>query len=66
MTPIQGMLMNSISYEPVFVQVVFNQDLETLLLLLILDFSSFDIIEVNLSKVNHPLWNMIFSRFGSN
>ena len=66
MTLVNGLLMNSVNNQPVFVQVVFNSDNEALSLLIIVDFTKFDIIQVDLDKVEHPLWHMIFFRFGAN
>lgn len=65
MTLVNGLLMNSVNNQPVFVQVVFNSDNEALTLLIIVDFTKFDIIQVDLDKVDHPLWHMMFFRFGS-
>ena len=66
MTLVNGLLMNSVNNQPVFVQVVFNSDNEALSLLIVIDFTKFDIIQIDLDKVEHPLWHMMFSRFGSN
>ena len=44
---------------------VFNSDNETLTLLLIFEFTTFDIKEIALDQVDHPLWQMIFHRFGN-
>ena len=65
MSLVNGLLMNSVNNQPVFVQVVFNSDNEALSLLIIVDFTKFDIIQVDLDKVDHPLWHMMFHRFGS-
>ena len=66
MTLVNCLLMNSVNNQPVFVQVVFNSDNEALNLLVIADFTKFDIIQIELDKVEHDLWKMIFLRFGSN
>ena len=66
MTLVNGLLMNSVNNQPVFVQVVFNSDNEALNLLVIIDFTKFDILQIELDKVEHDLWKMIFLRFGSN
>ena len=65
MSLVNGLLMNSVNNQPVFVQVIFNADTEILTLLLVIDFTKLEMMQVDLDKVDHPLWNMIFLRFGS-
>ena len=56
--------MNSVNNQPVYVQIVFNSDDETLFVLLIQDFIKLNIKAVTLDDVDHPLWHMIYWRFG--
>ena len=61
---IHGLLMNSVNNRPVFAQMVHNTDDDSLQLLVISDFLRFTVQQVLLDKVTHPLWLMIFKRFG--
>ena len=63
---IHSNFVNTVSNQAIFVQVVHNTDDDSLILLLISDFSSMRIKEVRLNEVDDPLWMMIFHRFGSN
>ena len=45
---------------------LFNSDNEALTLLIISDFSRFDIQSVSLNMVEHPLWHQMYERYGAN
>ena len=51
---------------PVFVQVLLNTDNDSLMLLIISNFITLQIQHVELEKVEHPLWDIIYKRFGGN
>lgn len=71
---LQGLLINSMDYKPIFVQLVHNTDDDGLLMFFVRDFSGFEdyrnegkgveVRVVELCRVEHPIWKMIFNRFG--
>lgn len=61
---LQGLLINSMDYKPIFVQLVHNTDNDGLLMFYITDFDDMLTRVVALDSVDHPMWRMIFNRFG--
>ena len=63
---VHGLLINSINNTAIFCQLVHNTDDDSIILLLISEFSKFPVQQILLSEIENSLWNMIVSRFGSN
>ena len=61
---LQGLLINSMDYKPIFVQLVHNTDNDGLLMFYITDFDEMQTRVVALDTIDHPMWRMIFNRFG--
>ena len=63
---VHGLFINSVDNNAVFVQIVHQTDDDTLLLFYITDFTTFKVNIIPLKDIKHPIWKMIFKRFGSN
>ena len=63
---LQGLLINSMDYKPIFVQMVHNTDNDGLLMFYISEFQQMEVRVVSLDSVDHAMWRMIYSRFGKN
>ena len=61
---IYGLMINSLENQPCFVQILHNTDDDSLILMLISDFKTFKVTTIDLKQVKHPLWLMIYHRFG--
>ena len=66
LSKVAGILMNSVSNEPVFVQIVLNSDDESLMLFMIKNFATLECHCIALDQIDDRLWRMIYSRFGGN
>ena len=63
---LQGLLINSMDYKPIFVQLVHNTDNDGLLMFYMTEFEHMEVRVISLEAVDHAIWRMIFNRFGQN
>lgn len=63
---VHSLIINSLSNQAIFLQLVHNTDDDSLLLLYIEDFKSYQVKEIRLNQITNPLWHMVYTRFGAN
>ena len=60
LAPVHGLFVNSVNNQCIFIQLVHNTDDDSLILMLITDWNTYNCQMYNLDKISHPLWVMIF------